>query len=557
MPTGGEILINVLAIEGTRYVFTVPGESIIAALDAMQSDVRLRPVTCRNEAGAAMMAEATGKLTGRPGVALVARGPGAANAVSGVYLAQQDQTPMLLLVGLPPRSMEGRSAFQDIDIAGLFGKIAKMVVTVPNAARLQSILGRAFRTALSGRPGPVVVGLPEDVLSEVASSAPHQQSAVAPQLISDADLDQIRTALAFAERPVVIVGGSQWSSQASSKLAVFAERFDLPVVASFRRQDYLDNRHRCYAGHAGFAVDASLAAGLKASDLVIALGTDLGDVTTQGFTLLNGSASDQKIIVISADADAAEYADRSGISIAASSVPAIAQLAGLTLPGKRPPWGIWRRDLRAAYEASVKPLQTPGDVKLEDIVATLSHVLADDAILTSGAGNYAAFLHRYFTYKSYPAQLAPLSGSMGYGLPAAIAAKLTFPSRQVVAFAGDGCLQMTSQELMTAIQFGLSIVVIVANNASLGTIRMQQERRYPGRVIATSLMNPDFVLWAQSCGAQASRVESTAAFFPILQRALTAHGPTVIELMIDTDAISPTETIASIRGGAATASVSK
>jgi acetolactate synthase I/II/III large subunit len=557
MPTGGEVLIDILASEGVRYIFMVPGESFIAALDAMQGDVRIRPVTCRNEAGAAMMAEATGKLTGRPGVALVTRGPGAANAVAGVYVAQQDHTPMILLVGLPPTSMQGRGAFQEIDVSELFGTIAKAVMTVPTAARLEAILAKAFRTAMTGRPGPVVVGVPEDVLSETTPSVTHAKTIIAPRPILEPDLSQIRAALAYAERPLLIVGGSQWSADASANLAVFAERFDLPVVASFRRQDYLDNRHRCYAGHTGFAIDTSLAAGLKASDLVIALGTDLGDVTTQGYTLLNGAAKDQKIIHIAADADDADCAVAANLSVSATSAAAMVQLAALPLPGKRPPWGIWRRDLRAAYEASVRPLQTPGDVKLEDIVATLSQMLPDDAIVTNGAGNYAAFLHRYFTYKSYPAQLAPLSGSMGYGLPAAIAAKLAFPNTPVVALAGDGCLQMTSQELMTAVQFGLGIVIIVANNSSLGTIRMHQERRYPGRVIATSLMNPDFVAWAHSCGARASRVETTAAFAPALLAALAANKPTLIELMLDCEAISPTETISSIRAAALKAGVPK
>ncbi len=550
MPTGGEILVDVLAAEGVRHVFTVPGESFIAALDAMHSDVRVSPVTCRHEAGAAMMAEATGKLTGRPGVALVTRGPGAANAVAGVYVAHQDSTPMILLVGLPPRAMDGLPAFQAIDIEGLFGTIAKMVVTVPSTARLQSILARAFRAAMSGRPGPVVVGVPEDVLGDIAPSSGHVRVAVTTTAIQPEALEQIRTALAYAERPLMIVGGSEWSQEASFNLAVFAERFDLPVVSSFRRQDYLDNRHRSYAGHAGFAMDASLVAGLKASDLVIALGADLGDVTTKGFTLLGGAAKDQKIIHIAADAESTESAVAATLPISASVVAAVAELANLTLPGKRPPWGIWRRDLRAGYEASLRPVQTPGDVKLEDVIATLSQMLPDDAIVTNGAGNYAAFLHRYFTYKAFPSQLAPLSGSMGYGLPAAIAAKLAFPARTVVALAGDGCLQMTGQELMTAVQFGLGIVIIVANNASLGTIRMHQERRYPGRVVATSLMNPDFVAWAQSCGAHAMRVETTAAFAPALQSALTANGPSIIELVLDGEAISPTETIQSIRAAA-------
>jgi acetolactate synthase I/II/III large subunit len=547
MPTGGEILIDRLGKEGVRHVFTVPGESFIAALDAMHGAGRVRPVTCRTEGGAAMMAEATGKLTGRPGVALVTRGPGAANAVAGVYVAHQDATPMILLVGLPPSCQDGRTAFQAIDLQAVFGSIAKWVITVPNADRLESIVSRAFRTATAGRGGPVVIGIAEDILSRAAPAATPadalQPMSAGPHASA---LEAIQSALAFAERPLVVAGGSEWSAQAAHNLAVFAERFDVPVVTAFRRQDHIDNRHRCYAGHAGFAIDASLAAGLKTSDLIIAIGTRLGDVTTQGFVYLQGGGA-QKIIHIAADADAPECQIAAAVSIPASPIMAVAALADLPLPGKRPPWGIWRRDLRAAYETSLRPKSTPGDVRMEQVVAVLSELLPADAIVCNGAGNYAAFLHRYFAYKTYPSQLAPVSGSMGYGLPAAIAAKLACPSRTVVAIAGDGCLQMSSQELMTAVQFGLPIIVIVANNGLLGTIRMHQERRYPGRVVATSLMNPDFVAWARSCGAAAERVATTADFAPALQRAIAHAGPSVIELTLDSEALSPNETISSIR----------
>ncbi|MEQ1653094.1 MAG: thiamine pyrophosphate-dependent enzyme [Hyphomicrobium sp.] len=550
MPSGGEVLINILAAEGVRHVFTVPGESFLAVLDAMHSDVRVRPVTCRHESGAAMMAEATGKLTGRPGIALVTRGPGAANALAGIYVAQQDATPMILLVGLPPRPMQGLPAFQAIDIEALFGGIAKWVTIVASAEHLQRTVVRGFRMALSGRGGPVVIGIPEDILSDQVPAIAHVRTEpmrLPPQI--DA-LDQIKQALAHAERPLLITGGSEWSEVAALDLATFAERFDLPVVASFRRQDHLDNRHRCYVGHAGFAPDRQLTAGIKASDLIIALGTRLGDITTQGFSLLNGSASDQKIIHIATDAGAPDSNVAAAQTLGASAVLSVAALAMLPLPGKRPPWGIWRRDLRAAYEASLKPQATPGDVQLEDVIAMLSQMLPTDAIITSGAGNYAAFLHRYFVHKSYPSQLAPASGSMGYGLPAAIAAKLAAPQRTVVAIAGDGCLQMTSQELMTAVQFGLGLIIIIANNRTLGTIRMHQERRYPGRVVATSLMNPDFVAWAKSCGAHAERVETTDAFAPALERALSDGRASVIELVLDSEAISPVETITSLRNAA-------
>lgn len=547
MPTGGEILVDILKAEGVRHVFTVPGESFIAALDAMHRNADVQPVTCRNESGAAMMAEATGKLTGRPGVALVTRGPGAANAVSGVYVASQDATPMLLIVGLPPRSLEGLPAFQDVDLQAMFGGIAKWVVRVPSAARLASIMARAFHIAMTGPSGAVVVGIAEDVLSEIADAAAHQRTqhvAIAPQ--ADA-LDKIRAELAIAERPLIVVGGSEWSEEAAQDLAVFAERFDIPVVAAFRRQAHIDNRHTCYAGHAGLALDPSLAAGLNASDLVIAIGTRLGDVTTQNFKYMSGKTPGQKIIHIARDAGSIASTVMATLAVPASAPRTAAALSHLALPKKSPPWAIWRRDLRAAYQASLKPQPTPGDVQLEYVTSALSNMLPEDAIVTNGAGNYAAFLQRYFCYKMYGTQLAPVSGTMGYGVPAAIAAKCAFPDRTVVALAGDGCFQMTSCELMTAIQFGLKIIVIIANNGTLGTIRMHQEQRYPGRVVATSLMNPDFVAWAEACGAMAERVETNGAFVPAMQRALAANRPAIIELMLDTDAISTRETITSIR----------
>ena len=547
MPTGGQILIDGLKTEGVRHIFTVPGESFIAALDALHGENAIAPITCRCEAAAAMMAEATGKATGCPGVALVTRGPGAANAVSGVYIASQDATPMVLIVGMPPRRMNGLPAFQSIDLDALFGGIAKWVTTVASADKLADTLSRAFRTAIDGRMGPVVIGIPEDVFLDEAIGQQTRRSIATEITPQAAALDAVKTALAHAERPLVVIGGSNWSEEAAQNLAVFAQRFDLPVVAAFRRQGHFDNRHPCYAGHAGFAIDPSLAAGLKAADVVIALGTRLGDVTTQGFTLLSGADREQKIIHIADDAGDPRSTVAATLTITASPRLAVAALADLALPGKRPPWGIWRRDLRAAYEASLRAQPTPGDVQLEYVIASLNSALPEDAIVTNGAGNYAAFLQRYFVYKMHGAQLAPTSGTMGYGLPAAIAAKLAFPKRSVVALAGDGCFQMTAAELMTAMQYGLNIVVIIANNGSLGTIRMHQEMRYPGRVIATTLSNPDFVQWATSCGAFAERVSENAQFIPALQRALAADRPAVIELTIETEAISVRETITGIR----------
>jgi acetolactate synthase-1/2/3 large subunit len=546
MPTGGEILIQTLAAEGIRHVFTVPGESFIAALDAMHGTETIRPITCRHEGAAAMMAEATGKLTGT----LVTRGPGATNAASGVYVAHEDATPMLLLVGLPPRAANGQPVFQAIDLPSLFGGLSKWCAVVPSAARLQDYVHRALATARAGRGGPVVLGLPEDVLSEVASPMGRGRTEVPRVELTSSQLGAIRTLLAHAERPLVIIGGSDWSAGAAAAVLQFAQRFDLPVLTSFRRQDHIDNRHPCYAGHAGLNMDATVAAALRISDVVIALGTRLGDVSTRGFSLLSDANPGQKLVHIAPDAGAPDTLYAHALALPVPAADAAIALSGLDTPGKTPPWPVWRRDLRKAYEDSIKPRRTPGPVRLEEIIATLSAMLPDDAIITNGAGNYAAFLHRYFVYKGYPSQLAPVSGSMGYGLPAAIAAKLAYPGRTVVALAGDGCYQMTGADLITAVQFATPILVIVVNNGTLGTVRMHQERRYPGRVVATSLINPDFVAQARAAGALAERIEDTAAFAPALERALVGlhqGRSALIELATEADAISPQETLSQIR----------
>lgn len=554
MPTGGQILIQCLKIEGVRHVFTVPGESFLPALDALHDEVAIGPISCRCESGASMMAEATAKLTGTPGVALVTRGPGAANAVSGIYVASEDATPMLLIVGLPPRKFDGLPAFQAIDLEAMFGGIAKWVTRVSTVESLADTVARGFRAALSGRMGPVVIGIPEDVLSDAGPGVSRQRTTPAENAPQPRALAAIKSALAQAQRPLVVIGGSDWSEEAAQDLALFTERFDLPVVAAFRRQGHFDNRHDCYVGHSGFAINPSLAAGLNAADLIIAIGTRLGEVTTQGFTLINGGQRDQTIIHIAADAGDARSTVPASLSVPASPRLAASALAELSLSGKRPAWSIWRRDLRAAYEASLRPQPTPGNVQVEYAVAALNAALPEDAIVANGAGNYAAFLQRYFVYKMYGTQLAPTSGTMGYGLPAAIAAKLAYPARTIVALAGDGCIQMTASDLMTAVQYGLNIIVIIVNNGSLGTIRMHQEKQYPGRVVATTLTNPDFVRWAESYGAHAERVTENAEFAPALQRALAGDRVAVIELMTETDAISVNETITSIRSRSARAS---
>ena len=550
MRTGGEILIEQLARQGVAHIFTVPGESFLPVLDAMHGHDSVSPITCRNEAGAAMMAEATGKLLGRPGVALVTRGPGAANALPGVYIASQDRSPMVLLIGLPTRGLADLPTFQAIDVKGIFGTLAKWVTIVAHADDIASAVRRAFKIASAGRPGPVVIGLPEDILSQQTAAVSVAPAAIESLEPNAANLATLSDLLVSAQRPLVLAGGAIWNAEAAASLAEFAKRFDVPVATSFRRQDHFDNRHPCYAGHAGFNMDKVLSAALGDSDLVIVLGDALGDVTSQTFKLLTGEPRGQKIIHIAPDPADADGPFKATLDIIASPISAALALAQLQPARINPAWADWRKTSNAAYLTSLRPLSTPGAVQLEAVITTLSEVLPEDAIVTNGAGNYAAFLHRYFVYKSYPGQLAPLSGSMGYGLPAAIAAKFACPQRTVVALAGDGCFQMTAQELQTAVQFELNIVIIIANNRSLGTIRMHQEQRYPGRIVATSLVNPDFVAAANAAGARGERVTTTSGFQPALARALVGRGPAVIELCLDTDAISPSSTITSIRAKA-------
>lgn len=549
--SGGSALVEQLAIEGARQLFMVPGESFLPVLDALHGASALRPITCRNEAGAAMMAEATGKLTGVPGVAIVTRGPGASNAMAGVYIAQHDASPMVLLIGMPPRDMSERAAFQDFEVTAIYGPLTKWCAIVPSASVLVEFISRAMRVAGSDRPGPVVLGLPEDVLAEMTDVDLRAKSHSARNPLSPDALDIIKTSLEASERPVIIVGGSTWSPAAAQGVAAFAERFDIPIVTSFRRQSHVDNRHPCYVGHAGLNMDDQLRAGLKIADCVLAIGARLGDVTSHHFKLFDGRDPGQRLIMISPDAEAPDTPYPHAEHIIAGAIDAVAALAELSIDRAGTHSRIWRRDLRQAYAATLKPLRTPGAVRMEAVVQHLSAALPDTAIVANGAGNYAAFLHRYFEYKFYPTQLAPTSGSMGYGLPAAIAAQLANPDRLVVAIAGDGCFQMTGQELATAVQFGLPIIVLIANNGALGTIRMHQEMRYPNRVVATSLMNPDFVALARAIGAVARRVTTTEAFPEALDEAIEIsrdlRRPAVVELMIDIDAIAPNATLAELR----------
>lgn len=544
MRHGGRILVDQLAINGVTTVFTVPGESFLAALDGLY-DVDIRTIICRQEGGASMMADAWGKATGQPGICFVTRGPGAANAMCGLHIAQQDSTPLILFVGLPGAHHEDREAFQEIETKSLFSSFVKWAAVIRSADRIPEYVSRAFHVALSGRPGPVVLGLPEDMLSGVVDVADAKPARPAEPAPSAEDLAALAAALGEAERPLMIIGGPGWSTKVREAVQSFAQRLDLPVATAFRNQDYIDNRHSNYVGHAGLGMEPALADAMRKADLLLVIGARLGEITTSGYTLVSIPEPGPRLVHVHPDPDQIGTVYRADIAIAATARRFAERLASLEGPAK-PKWASRRQTLRAAYMESLKPLPTAGAVRMEQVVRTVSEMLPEDAIVCNGAGNYTAFVHRYHQYKGYRTQLAPTSGSMGYGLPAAVAAKLAHPRRTVVAYAGDGCFLMNGQELATAVQYGLALVVIVANNGMYGTIRMHQERSYPGRVVGTTLVNPDFAALARSFGAHGERVERTEDFAAALERALAADRPALIELQIDPEALTPRQSLSQI-----------
>jgi len=548
MRHGGKILIDQLEQQGAQTAFTVPGESFLAALDGLHDTNQIRTIICRQEGGASIMAEAWGKMTGEPGLCFVTRGPGAANAMAGLHIAQQDSTPMVMFLGLPGERHEDREAFQEIDTKRLFSSFVKWSAVIRSTERIPEYVSRAYHVARSGRPGPVVLGLPEDMLSAAAEARDGAAAVVAEAAPRAEAMAGLAAALAKAERPIVIVGGPGWSGDVKRRLEALAGKLGLPVAAAFRFQDYFDNRHPCYAGHAGIGLEAGLKAAIEEADLILAIGARLGEMTTSGYTLLDIPNPKQPLVHVHPDPDEIGTVYRPDVAIAASAGEFVAAFEALAVSPK-PQWRQHADKLHAGFLKSLEPISTPGAVQLEAVVRQLSDTLPEDAIITNGAGNYAAFVHRYFAYKSWRTQLAPTSGSMGYGLPAAIAAKLAAPDRLVVNFAGDGCFMMTSQEMATAVQYGLPIITIIANNGMYGTIRMHQERHYPGRVVGTSLVNPDFAMFARSFGGHGETVERTADFAPAFARAVASGKPAIIELKIDPEALSPRQTLSQIRDG--------
>ncbi|MHA7774355.1 thiamine pyrophosphate-binding protein [Roseibium sp. M-1] len=547
--TGGKLLVEALERHGAERVFCVPGESYLAVLDALY-DASIPVTVCRQEGGAAMMADAWGKLTGKPGICMVTRGPGATNASAGVHVAAQDSTPMILFIGQIERGMREREAFQEIDYRQMFGGIAKWVAEIDHAERVPEFISRAYHVATSGRPGPVVLALPEDMLVELAGA---QQPPAWTQVETHPGLTQmadLQKRLWAAERPIAILGGSRWSEEAVAAFTRFAERFDLPVACSFRRQMLFDNLHANYAGDVGIGINPKLLARVKASDLILLVGGRLSEMPSQSYSLLDIPTPSQQLVHVHPDAEELGRVYRPALAIHASPTAFCKAAEGLQPPTELKGAGEAAKAHQDYLDWSGARPQVPGALQMSGVMDWLEANLPEDAVCTNGAGNYATWLHRFHRFRRYGTQAAPTSGSMGYGLPAAVAAKLAFPEREVVCFAGDGCLQMTMQEFGTACQDGANIVVLAIDNGMYGTIRMHQEKTYPGRPSATKLVNPDFAALARSYGAHGETVSTTDEFGPAFERARAAGTPALLHLKLDPEAITPAASLSQIRAAA-------
>ncbi len=549
--TGGRILVDGLVAQGVTYVFCVPGESYLAVLDALR-DAPIALTVCRHEAGAAMMADASARLTNRPGICMVTRGPGATNAAAGLHIAEHDSVPLILFVGQVERGMRGRGAFQEMDYRAVFGSVAKWVVEIDDPRRIPETLSRAFHVALQGRPGPVVVALPEDVLTEMASvaDAPRVEPVLPwPGLPQMAELQKL---LWSAERPVVVLGGGGWTAQATAAVARFAERFALPVATSFRRAGLFDASRANYAGEIGIGPNPKLEARIAAADLVLLVGGRMAEMPSQGYTLLDIPVPRQALVHVHADAGEIGRVYHPVLGIHAAPRTFAASLEALQPPNDIP-WGARCAEARADYlgwtaaSAVAAGAAEREFVDMGHVVCWLRDRLPPDAILANGAGNYAIWPGRFYQFRRWGTQLAPTSGSMGYGVPAAIGAKRLDPSRTVVAFAGDGCFLMTGQDFATAVQYGLAVIVVVVDNGMYGTIRMHQEREYPGRVSGTALANPDFAAYARAFGGHGEIVRRTADFAPAFERASASGKPAIIHVTVDPDVITPATTLTAIR----------
>lgn len=545
--TGGQILVDQLRIHGVDTIFCVPGESYLASLDALydaRDDIRL--IVCRQEGGAAYMADAYGKLRGQPGICFVTRGPGATNASLGIHTAHQDSTPVILLVGQVGRSMMDREAFQEVEFRQMYAPLSKWVGQIDDPARIPEMVARAFHVAMSGRPGPVVLALPEDMQKEMAAANDARRYVPTQPAPDPAAMTRMRELLAGAARPFVIVGGSGWTPSACADFQAFAEASNLPVAAAFRRQDLYDNRLATYAGDFGLGVNPPLAGRVQEADVLLVVGAQMSEIITDGYERFSIPCPSQIFIHVAAGLDeiARVYQPDLGIN---ANMALFAAAARDLAPVGTPPWSDWTKAARADHLHNVTPPAMKGAVDLGAIIKGLGETLPDDAIIANGAGNFSNWVHRFYPYRDYPTELAPQSGSMGYGVPSGVAAKIAMPDRIVVSFNGDGDFLMCGQEIATARQYDLDMVFIVVNNGTYGTIRMHQEKFYPGRISGTDLVNPDFAALARAYGLHGEMVERTEDFYAAFERCRASGGPSLIELRVEQDQISPRATLSGLR----------
>lgn len=544
--TGGQLIVEALEANGVERIYSVPGESYLAVLDALH-DSTIQNIVCRQEGGAAMMADCEARLTGRPGICFVTRGPGATNASAGVHIARQDSNPLILFIGQIARGIKEREAFQEVDYKRFYGDIAKWVVEIDDAARIPELVTRAFAVATSGRPGPVVVSLPEDMLTDEVDAPDARPYMAVETRPGEQEMQRLHDLLSKAERPFVILGGTRWSEDAVSRFQRSAEDWALPVGCSFRRQMLFDNLHSCYAGDVGIGPSPKLAAAIKEADLVLLIGGRMGEMPSSDYTLLKSPYPDQTLVHVHPDASELGRVYRPALAINATPHAFVEAFAGRG-PKAPPAWSERTQALHAAYlDWSTPPKTGPGAVLMGPIMDYLEGALPGDAIIANGAGNFATWMHRFHRFRRFNTQTAPTSGSMGYGLPAGVAAKAAFLEREVVVWAGDGDFLMHGQEFATAVQYDLPIIVVILNNGIYGTIRMHQEREYPGRVSGTSIRNPDFAAYARAFHGHGETVEKTEDFAPAFERARASGKPSIIEIKLDPEALTPTRTLTQIR----------
>jgi len=550
----GHLLVECLVEQGVTHAFGVPGESYLGVLDGFYAyRDKIQFIITRQEGGAAFMAEAAGKLTGRPGICFVTRGPGATNASIGVHAAFQDSTPMILFVGDVGSDFRDREAFQEMDYNTFFGPntkgMAKRVERIDDPERIPEYMARAFATAMNGRPGPVVLVLPEDMLTEMVSARPTTRVEPVQAWSDPGALRQMREMLMQAQKPFVIAGGGGWTPQSAQALQRFAENWKLPVGNAFRFQDTFDNHHPLYAGDVGIGLNPKLAQRIKESDLIIAIGPRLGEMTTGGYTLMEAPRSQQKLIHIHSSAEELNRVFQADLAILSTMNAAARSLEVLSAPVSVV-WESWSSQAHTDYLGNQVPQQLPGEIDMAAIIKTINRLLPDDAVLTNGAGNFASWVHRFHQHhglaKGFKTQLAPTVGSMGYGVPAGIAANI-LTGRTVITIAGDGDFLMNGQELATAVQFGAKTIIVLLNNGMYGTIRMHQEKYYPEHVSGSDLKNPDFVALAKAYGYAGTRITKTREFENVFKEALKRSEGTLIEVMLNPEVITTRGTLSAIR----------